>query len=51
MMAGPSIGDFVIAFLPLLLFVGLYVFIIRIMRRQTKAIERIADALEKRGGP
>ncbi len=49
-MAGPSIGDFVIAFFPLVLLVGIYVLIIRIMQRQTKAIERIADVLEKRGG-
>ena len=47
-MSGPSLGDFVIAFLPLALFVGLYVFVIRIMLRQAKAFERIAAALEKR---
>lgn len=47
-MTGPSVGDFVIAFLPLIAFAALYVVVILIMRRQLKALERIAAALEKR---
>ena len=47
-MTGPSVGDFVIAFVPLILFGGLYVLVLMLMRRQTKALERIAAALEKK---
>ena len=47
-MTGPTAGDFVLAFLPLLLLGGLYVIGLLIGQRQAKALERIAAALEKR---
>jgi hypothetical protein len=47
-MTGPSAGDFIVAFVPLILFGGLYLLALLLMRRQTKALERIAAALEKR---
>lgn len=47
-MTGPTAGDLVVAFGPLILFGGLYLLALLLMRRQTKALERIATALEKR---
>jgi preprotein translocase subunit YajC len=47
-MMGPSIGDILIGLLPLVLFVGLFVFIALVMQRQARALERIASVLEKK---
>ena len=46
---GPSPADIAISLLPLLLVLGLWAFIVALLRRQAKALERIASALEKRG--
>ncbi len=47
-MSGPSVGDLVVAFVPIILFGGLYIIGLLIGQRQARALERIATALEKR---